>query len=305
MGSLFKQIYRYTRPRSFRHNENLWPWTKIQRAATGDICSLNYKGQSVPLVSLSELKGSAQGEILLTATGPSTRNIDFKKLPEDIPVMGVNGAYSLALDIRFSLYVIVDMEFFDKRRDIIQSIVADSRIILFTTMHGIAKILDRHASGLKCRLVLIEDACYKIYQPKVPDDKKWDAYKESDRMRFCDGRNDICFSTDIRQGIFDAGTVVYWAFQILFFMGFETILVSGLDMNNFHQPRFYETTENKLPSYLETKVDNLVMPSFAHAAHIMKENKSKILNFSLESAVPDAIFTKVSFDDYFSKRQTI
>ncbi|HIH9479506.1 TPA: hypothetical protein ACYU75_002913, partial [Klebsiella variicola subsp. variicola] len=25
MGSLFKQIYRYTRPRAYRHNENLWP----------------------------------------------------------------------------------------------------------------------------------------------------------------------------------------------------------------------------------------------------------------------------------------
>ncbi|WP_258307227.1 hypothetical protein, partial [Klebsiella pneumoniae] len=25
MGSLFKQIYRYTRPRAYRHKENLWP----------------------------------------------------------------------------------------------------------------------------------------------------------------------------------------------------------------------------------------------------------------------------------------
>lgn len=32
MGSLFKQIYRYTRPRAYRHNENLWPFTRIARA---------------------------------------------------------------------------------------------------------------------------------------------------------------------------------------------------------------------------------------------------------------------------------
>ncbi len=302
MGSLFKQIYRYTRPRSFRHNENLWPWTKIQRAASGEICALNYIGLPVPLVSLSELKDSAKGEVLLTATGPSTRRIDFKKLPADVPVMGVNGAYSLSLDVKFSLYTIVDMEFFDKRSDIIRTIIADSRILLFTTMHGIAKILDRYPAELKCRLALIEDACYKIYQPKVQQDRKWEAYNTSAPMQFCDGRNDICFSTDIRQGIFDAGTVVYWALQILNFMGFNTILISGLDMNNFHQPRFYETAENKLPSYLETKVDNLVMPSFAHAARIIKENKSTVVNFSLDSAVPDAVFTKVSFDDYFNNR---
>ncbi|STU54949.1 lipopolysaccharide core biosynthesis protein RfaZ [Klebsiella pneumoniae subsp. ozaenae] len=54
---------------------------------------------------------------------------------------------------------------------------------------------------------------------------------------------DICFSTDIRQGIFDAGTVVYWALQILAWLGFNTILVSGLDMTNFNQPRFYETQQ--------------------------------------------------------------
>ena len=302
MGSFFKQVYRYTRPRSFRHNENLWPWTKIQRAQSGEISALNYKGSPVPLVSLSELKGSEQGEVLLTATGSPIRSIDFKKLPKDIPVMGVNGAYSLSLEVSFSLYVIVDMEFFDKRSDIIRAIIADSRILLFTTMHGIAKILDRYAAELKCRLALIEDACYKIYQPKVPQDQKWEAYNGNSPMRFCEKRNDICFSTDIRLGIFDAGTVVYWALQILTFMGFNTILISGLDMNNFHQPRFYETAENKLPSYLETKVDNLVMPSFAHAARIMKENKSTVVNFSLDSAVPDAVFTKVSFDDYFNNR---
>ncbi len=37
--------------------------------------------------------------------------------------------------------------------------------------------------------------------------------------------------------------------QILARLGFDTILISGLDMNNFHQPRFYETQQNKLPSY--------------------------------------------------------
>lgn len=302
MGSLFKQIYRYTRPRSYRHNENLWPWTKIQRAPDGEICALHYKGVKVPLVSLSSLRNSAQGEVMLTATGPSTRDIDFKKLPATLPVMGVNGAYSLALDVKFSLYLIVDMEFFDKRRELVEAIVADSGVVLFTTMHGIAKIRDRHSAGLKCRLALIEDACYKIYQPKVADKMMWEMYKNCQPMRFCTVRQDICFSTDIRQGIFDAGTVVYWALQILCFMGFEKILVSGLDMNNFHQPRFYETAEDRLPSYLENKVDNIVIPSFAHAAQVMKENKSSVVNFSLNSAVPDSVFTKVFFDDYFKNR---
>ena len=54
--------------------------------------------------SLSALKNSMQGEVLLTATGPSTRNIDFSLLSKTIPVMGVNGAWHLADRLHFSLY---------------------------------------------------------------------------------------------------------------------------------------------------------------------------------------------------------
>ncbi|STV21937.1 lipopolysaccharide core biosynthesis protein RfaZ [Klebsiella pneumoniae subsp. ozaenae] len=46
MGSLFKQIYRYTRPRAYRHNENLWPFTRITRAPSGEISALRYKGKT-------------------------------------------------------------------------------------------------------------------------------------------------------------------------------------------------------------------------------------------------------------------
>ncbi len=117
-------------------------------------------------------------------------------------------------------------------------------------------------------------------------------------MCFHPQRPDICFSTDIRQGIFDAGAVVYWALQILAALGFNTILVSGLDMTNFNQPRFYETQQEKLPSYLATKVDTLVMPSFAHAAQVLQQRQIRVIN-SPESAVPDTIFEKVAFNEYF------
>ena len=302
MGSLFKQIYRYTHRRAFRHNENLWPFTHITRAASGEIRTLKYKGKTVPLVNLSELKDSAEGEVLLTATGASTRRIDFTRLPKSVPVMGVNGAWHLSDKIKFSLYTIVDMEFYDKKPDVIRSVISQPDLVLFTTMHGIAKILDRHGAELRCRLALIEDACYKIYQPKVAKSAIPQVWKGVGALRFHPQRQDICFSTDIRQGIFDAGTVVYWALQILMWLGFKTILISGLDMSNFNQPRFYETEQDKLPSWLANKVDDLVMPSFSHAANVLQQNHIRVVNFSLESAVPETIFAKVSFDEYFKNK---
>lgn len=302
MGSLFKQFYRYTRPRAYRHNENLWPWTKITRAASGEISALVYKGKSVPLVSLSELKNRESGEVLLTATGPSTRNIDFSRLPKNVPVMGVNGAWFLSDKLRFSFYTIVDMEFYDKKPDVIRSVISQPDLVLFTTMHGIAKIYDHHADHLRCRLALIEDGCYKIYQPKVASSAMQKTYQHIAALRFHPERQDICFSTDIRHGVFDAGTVVYWSLQILAWLGFETILISGLDMSHFALPRFYETQQNKLPSYLASKVDDLVMPSFSHAANVLQQHHIRVVNFSLESAVPGTIFEKVSFDEYFKNQ---
>jgi hypothetical protein len=49
---------------------------------------------------------------------------------------------------------------------------------------------------------------------------------------------------------------VYWAFQIIAFLGFKQLFIAGLDMNNFNLPRFYETHENKLPTFLPEKVDD-------------------------------------------------
>ena len=43
------------------------------------------KGKTVPLVSLSALKNSMQGEVLADRHRPSTRNIDFSHVVETIP----------------------------------------------------------------------------------------------------------------------------------------------------------------------------------------------------------------------------
>lgn len=294
MGSLFKQIYRYTRPRAYRHNENLWPWVKIRRAASGDICALQYKGRAVPLCNLSELKDTYSGPMLLTATGPSIKEVDFSMLPSSFPVMGVNGAYFLEGKVAFSLYLVVDMEFFDRKPEVIVGIVSNPQILFFTTTHGIAKIIERIGlDNIQCRLALIEDACYMIYQPKVASHNIATAFHRSDCTLLHPQLNHIGFSTDIRQGIFDAGTVAYWALQIIAYLGFDKIIIAGLDMNNFEQPRFYENGENKLPSYLADKVDDMVFPAFELASRYLRGKGTAVINISLNSAIPEQIFPKM------------
>lgn len=295
MGTLFKQIYRYTHPRAFRHNENLWPHVKICRALTGEISHFIYKNEPVPLISLSELKQSFTGEILLTATGPSVNDVPFENFPQ-MPAIGVNGAYFLNDKVKFSFYLIVDMGFIDNRPDIIQEIIKNETLILFTTAHGIVRIIEKfHLKNIKCRLSIIEDISCKIYEPKIEDRDLLNKLSCNDAIFF--DKKGAGFNTDIRYGIFDAGTVVYWALQILLFLGFERIYIIGLDMNNFDQPRFYETPSEKLPSMLSKKLDDIIIPSFRHASQVMKDRNVSVFNLSVSSAIEDDIFKKVSHNE--------
>lgn len=302
MGSLFKQIYRYTHPRSYRHNENLWPYMKIKRATTGEINSLHYRGKKIPIVNLSALRNAFSGPIVLAASGPSINEINFDNHPS-IPAMGVNGAWFLDNVLNFSLYTIVDMGFFDKKPEIIAQIINNPKVTLFTTAHGIARIFDGYGlDNTHCQLALIEDAAFRIHQASLKPSELKKTYQNTSGHHFPDYRDDIGFATNICNGIFDAGTVVYWALQIIFFLGFEKIFILGLDMNNFNKPRFYESDNNKLPTDLEGMVDNIIFPALLHANNVLEENNRKAFNLSINSSVPNEIFQKVSYDDAFFKK---
>lgn len=299
MGTFFKQIYRYTHPRPFRHNENLWPYVKFVRAQTGEITRLVYKKQNVPLIDLAALKGKHQGDILLTATGPSVNDIAFEKFPA-MPAIGVNGSYFLRDKVNYSYYIIVDMGFIDKKPEIIRDVINDGNITLFTTVHGITKIIDAFTlEKVKCKLAAIEDASFRIYQPRTNVNDIWQIYHNNPNVIFAIQRKDIAFNKDIRDGIFDAGTVVYWAMQIITYLGFNQLFIVGLDMNNFDKPRFYESYQDKLPTFLADKVESLILPAFHHASKVMSENKITIKNLSLNSSISTEIFTKADYNELF------
>lgn len=299
MGSFYKQIYRYSHARPYRHNENLWPYVRISRTVEGDIAALSYKFQPVPIVPLDMLPECCGGNVLLTATGPSVNEICFDEVPR-MPAFGVNGAYFLNESVDFRFYIIVDMGFIDRRPDIVHQVINNNRITLFTTVHGIVRIIDRFSlSRIRCKLSIIENAASKIYQPEISNDRLWEHYQQDNSIIFSESNRKIAFSQDVRHGIFDAGTVVYWALQILTYLGFNHIFIVGLDMNNFHLPRFYETEENKQPTFLPDKIISLVIPAFRHASSIMKSRNISIKNLSVNSTIDDDIFEKAKFNVYF------
>lgn len=104
----------------------------------------------------------------------------------------------------------------------------------------------------------------------------------------------------MRHGVVDAGTVMYWALQVLYFLGFKKIYIAGLDLNNFNQPRFYENFNTMLPSFLEDKIKNIVFPAMELASHVFKKDNITVINLSPQSALPDSVFPRKDFTDVFN-----
>lgn len=294
MSSIFKQLYRYTHSRALRHNENFWPHITIQRSAQDHIQHLSWHKQQVPLVDLCTLRGAVTGDITILATGPSINTLDLNLLSGST-FIGVNGAYRLRDTIKFDYYVIVDRGFVENRFDLVAEVLVDQELVLFTTVHCLNDMLRRFPlKDVKCRLAIIEDLSFKVFQEKIKPQEYRTHYSGKEGLVLYPTEPCSGFAWDIRQGIFDAGTVAYWALQISPWLGANRILLAGVDMNNFKAPRFYETEQDKLPSYLESNFESVIQPAFLHASRELKRAGIKTYNLSLNSGLGDEIFTRVT-----------
>lgn len=120
---------------------------------------------TISIVPLSQLQRSSHGKVLLTASGPLVNTLCFEQLPA-MPAVGVNGAYFLHHKVDFTFYVIVNMGFIDRRPDVVLEVIKQRGLTLFTTVHGMARILGRFTlSALRCRLAIIEDIAERSIAP--------------------------------------------------------------------------------------------------------------------------------------------
>ncbi|WP_370554684.1 sugar glycosyltransferase [Edwardsiella tarda] len=285
MGIL-KQIYRYTHSREYRHNENYWPDISITRSNSGEISEMFYKKQRQKIKNIHDIRCCAEN-VLIVASGPSIKSTVINADSYDT-LIAVNGSYFLNESIHFTHYMVVDQDFILKRKDIIKHALDNDKLIFITTVACYWRIKNIIHNDIKCHLIIVEDICEKTYKKKVSVVNIDDYDIEKDKIN-----KDIAFSKDIRKGIADCGTVVYWAMQVAYFMNAKKIEFAGLDMNNFNLPRFYETYENKQPTKLEDNFTKKILPAFMLASTIFKEKGVKLLNLSKNSAIPHKIISKV------------
>ncbi|WP_438394061.1 hypothetical protein [Caballeronia sp. DA-9] len=202
-------------------------------------------------------------------------------------MMGVNGAITLQdkHQLRFDYYCIVDPGFVRRRPDLVTRVVQE-RLTLFATPLVLWHIAQYFPlTNLRCRFFLIEDIQYPACRRALNKQELLAAHPSADLVLFKEALP-LGFSFDIRRGTFDGGTVAYTGLQVLTSLGFNKILLHGLDlMNSARTPRFYETKEDMQPSSLDDDFNTLIEPSFRHAAPLLKNRGIRVLNLSPHSAL--------------------
>lgn len=302
-NELYKLIYRLTHSKRYKHNRKRWLHVKITRGEFGQIILFSYQGKNIPIIDLKTLQKSFSGELVIVASGPSINQITFRHSPS-VPTLGVNGAYSLKDKVFFNFYVITDIHFFSQRSNIVKEIIADKNLLLFIQIDGLVKIINLFGyESILCQISLIEDAFKLTYEPlktlaeieKDQDRSKSIYFYHNDNKE----HEPLAFETNIMHGVFPAKTVVYWALQISAYLGFNKIYLAGVDLNNFHLPRFYETENDITYSQLELDFEKNILPAFEHASNVMKKLNINVKNMSLNSALDTDIFEKKSYDKIF------
>lgn len=273
-----KTLYRLSHSSAYKHNKNLWPYFKVDRSVSGNIDTVFYKKHRIDNVSHIE-NCEKKRPLIIMATGPSISSIDQRFFDDGFDYFGVNGAISMG-SIPYSWYAIIDRDFVIQKTDFVRDIVSRDGLVLFCTYATLESILSLVAKrDIRCKFHVFESAAgfkiYKFLQATV-------SFKPNDERFYW--HNGVGFSDNIHQALFDYGTVAYTALQIGCALGYKKIYIAGLDMNNFHEPRFYETKYNKLGTRLDKDFDDIIQ-SFLAARNYCDEHNIEVINLSPESAV--------------------
>ncbi len=301
--SLIKQIYRYTRPRSFRHSEKIWPYIRIKRDGERRLCRPCYLGRSIPVLHLDEVADIKSDDLVIIASGPSVNHIDLNPLLQ-ADWMAVNGATHVLEKYpnkELQFYSVIDQGFVQDRIQIIEQVLSNPQVIFFTNLFCLNKIYELIGfHQVMARVVIFEDRQEAVYLPKVEFSEMAQLAQDSAAKLLWRAEHNVGFTRDIYRGYVSGGTVVYFALQIAAALGYKRVFLAGVDMKNFEAPRFYENEQNRLATRLHLEFEQTIYPSFALAAEVYRELGIQAYNLCLDSGLDDAIFPRIDLAQFMS-----
>ena len=301
--SLIKQVYRYTRARSYRHSEKLWPYIGITRDANGCVRESRYLGKAIPVLTLNDVAAIRADDLVIVASGPSMGQLDLNPLIQ-ADWMAVNGSPSVLErypDKGLQYYAVIDQGFVQDRIHTIAEILSNPQVTFFTNLFCLRKIYELIGyKNVLAHVVLFEDRQKAVYLPKREFSEMALLAQDSAAQLLWREEHNVGFTRDMYRGYVSGGTVVYFALQIAAALGYKRVFLAGVDMKNFEAPRFYENEQNRLATRLHLEFEQTIYPSFALAAEVYRELGIQAYNLCLDSGLDDAIFPRIDLTQFMS-----
>lgn len=227
------------------------------------------------------------GQVIhIVLSGPSVGRIAEPERLARAPTITVNGSYEAlsALGGRPDLYVVSDVGFVRRQWDrfvegvrVARALAFDHRVIL--------EAARRDPALLDGRTVYAFDNLLRPYGRSA----RWWRRTADPRVRRHAGG--AVFSVAPELGFFPSCTVAYIALQIAAAQRPRRIVFFGLDLGG--GARFYGEAQPE-KSMLEGDLQRCIVPHFTFAAAELKGLSIQVLNASPASALPDAVFPRLS-----------
>jgi len=236
--------------------------------------------------SFEACRNTQKGPVVILASGASARQFPLREFAH-LPVIAMNGSVALtaACGIKPFFYVCTDKSFRDQQPELFATALCDSeRLALWPEQFAGADI----PAGTECYPL------HKADNPGVLDGLRGHgASHVCSRALWSKRARSIAFSKDLSSGYYDARTVAYVALQLAYHLGFEQVLMVGVDLDQ-SLGRFYENGEGECsPCGLDQHWDSRILPSLAlMAEHVVNEH-FQVYNLSAVSRIPPALIPRI------------
>jgi hypothetical protein len=237
--------------------------------------------------SFEACRNTQQGPVVILASGASAKHFPLGEFAH-LPIITMNGSVAMTAEhgIQPFFYVCTDKSFSQQQPALFATALRDSeRLALWPEQYAGADV----PVGTECY------ALHKADTPGLLDGLR--GHGDScvcNRTLWSKRSRSIAFSKDLAQGFFDARTVAYVALQLAYHLGFEEVLLVGVDLDQ-SVSRFYENGQGQCsPCGLDQHWDSRILPSLTLMAKEVVNEHFHVYNLSSISRIPAELIPRVN-----------
>ncbi|MGC7841003.1 lipopolysaccharide biosynthesis protein [Pseudomonas wayambapalatensis] len=236
--------------------------------------------------SFEACRNTQKGPVVILASGASAKDFPLEDFAS-VPIIAMNGSISMLVgtDVRPFFYICTDKDFCNQQPELFaMALHCSPRLALWPEQFDLFDLPE-------------DTERYPLLKALDPTFSEWlglgDGRYARNRTLWSKRARSIGFSRNLSYGFFDARTVAFVALQLAYHLGFDDVLLVGVDLDQ-SAGRFYETSGGKRsPCGLDQHWDSRILPSLSLMAHQVMGERFRVHNLSARSRIPPALIPRI------------